>query len=89
MTVIHARKFKEDISNNYRRYVLTMMSSFLNYAVKYNYINKNPMKQIDNFKKEKVTMQYWTLTEFNIFIKHDDNWFIFGWLNLLLKVQSE
>lgn len=78
LTVVHARKFKESlisryISNNYKRYILTMMSSFLNYAVKYNYLNKNPMKQIENFKKEKVTMQYWTLSEFNTFIKKVDD----------------
>ncbi len=78
ITSVHARKFKESlinlyISNNYKRYIISMTSSFLNYAVKYNYINKNPFKQIDNFKKEKVKMQYWTLNEFNDFIKHVDD----------------
>jgi len=77
ITSVRARQFKESlislyISNNYKRYIIAMMSSFLNYAVKYNYINKNPMKQIDNFKKEKVTMQYWTLSEFNTFIEQVD-----------------
>ncbi len=77
MTIVHAKKFKEDlickyVSNNYKRYIFTMMSSFLNYAVKYNYLTKNPLKQIDNFKKEKITMQYWTLSEFNRFIKTVD-----------------
>lgn len=74
----YAQKFKESllglyISNNYKRYIIAMMSSFFNYAVKHDYINKNPMKQIDNFKKEKVTMSYWTLSEFNTFIKWVDD----------------
>jgi integrase len=80
LNLTYAQKFKElllnsCISNNYKRYVLAMMSSFLNYSAKHDYINKNPMKQIDNFKKEKVTMNYWTLSEFNTFIECVDNIF--------------
>lgn len=50
ITSVHARKFKESlinlyISNNYKRYIISMTSSFLNYAVKYNYINKNHLNK--------------------------------------------
>lgn len=64
---------QQDISNNYKRYILTALKTFFNYCMKQELIYKNPTVTIDNFKKEKVTMKFWTINEFKDFIANVDN----------------
>ncbi|MFV0424775.1 MAG: tyrosine-type recombinase/integrase [Bacilli bacterium] len=64
---------QQDISNNYKRYILTALKTFFNYCMKQELIYKNPSITIDNFKKEKVTMKFWTINEFKGFIENVDN----------------
>ncbi len=60
---------QQDISNNYKRYILTALKTFFNYCMKQKLIHKNPLITIDNFKKKKVTMKFWTINEFRGFIE--------------------
>ncbi len=63
----------KSISNNYKRYVFTALKTFFNYCLNHEIIVKNPAVAIDNFKKEKVIMQFWTINEFKQFISCVDD----------------
>lgn len=78
ITKQEVREFKDslsrlDISNNYKRYIFTSLKTFFNYCMKQELIYKNPTITIDNFKKEKVVMKFWTINEFKNFISTVDN----------------
>lgn len=64
---------EHDISNNYKRYILTALKTFFNYCMKQELIYKNPAITVDNFKKEKITMKFWTINEFKNFIENVDD----------------
>ena len=73
----------KDISNNYKRQVLIALKTFFNYLVKYDYIDHNIFNKVDNFKKEKVVMKFWTINEFNLFIEKVDDIILFTFFNVL------
>lgn len=69
----------KDISLNYKRFIFTMLNSIFNYAIKFDYTNAKRFISVKNYKKEKVDMKFWELSDFQKFINFvdDDMFYIF------------
>lgn len=65
-------KNNEEYSPTYAKMVYIHLSSILNYAVKYHNLKENPCKKAGTVGRARSNkeMEYWTLEEFNKFIKH-------------------
>lgn len=66
---------EHNFSNNYNKNLHFLLSGFLHYCCDYYYLECNVASQVGSFKKkyEENTSDFYTLKEFNHFIKHVDN----------------
>lgn len=66
----YTKKDGEGLSLEYKQKIFTTFRTMLNYAVKMEYISKNPLAVLGNFKdayEEKKTMDFYTSDEFKLF----------------------
>ncbi|GAA0081318.1 tyrosine-type recombinase/integrase [Clostridium sp. CTA-6] len=79
ITPNHIRKWQnsileDDYSNTYSRAISTQLSAIFNFAVKYYGLNSNPVVKAGTIGKIKSSnINFWTIEEFNEFIKHIKN----------------
>ena len=67
--------YDKNFSNSFNNTLFIEFNSFLNYCLDNNYIKSNYIKELGNFKRkiEYKKIDFYTLKEFNIFIKGVDN----------------
>lgn len=77
--------YELNFTNSYNNTLFVQFNNFLNYCVDNDYLCLNYLKQLGNFNKriENKTIDFYTLKEFNIFIKGFDNNIYKQYFNLL------
>lgn len=65
---------KHDFKTSYKNALYSLFVNFINFGVKYDYIEINNLAKLGNFKNidaiEETNVDFWTLEEFNKFIKN-------------------
>lgn len=66
---------KLNFSNGFNKVLYYTFSGFINYCISFNYIKANPLKAVGPFPKKYEIKRYdfYTLKEFNLFVKNVDN----------------
>lgn len=78
------------VHENYKSQIFTNVSTFINFAVKYDYMQGNPFNHLNDFKKSRRKQNVWTIDDLLNFLNHSTKFEVntFVWVLFMTGIRK-